>query len=89
MVYFQAASSPSDFLAIIFGNRSSRDVKKASDSQSENVASTVEMQIGGWVAVDIREVFDVKTKAFKKAEMRTFLTSRGGDFLGFIRFRCP
>jgi len=87
VLHQQAASSPSDFLAITFGNRSLREIKKASDSQSENVVSTIEMQIGGWVVVDIREVFDVKTKAFKKAEMRKFLTSRGGDFLGFIRFR--
>ena len=47
------------------------------------------MQIEGWVVVDIREVFDVKTKAFKKAEMRKFLNSREGMFLGFMRFRCP
>ena len=88
-IYFQAASSPSDFLAMIFGNRSLRDVRKASDSQSENVVSTIEMQIEGWVVIDIREVFEVKTKAFKKVEMKKFLDSRVGVFLGFMRLRCP
>ena len=74
---------------MIFGNRSLRDVKKASDSQSENVVSTIEMQIEGWVVIDIREVFEVKTKAFKKVEMKKFLDSRVGVFLGFMRLRCP
>ena len=88
-IFFQAASSPSDFLAMIFGNRSYRDVKKASDSQSVNVVSTIKMQIKSWVFIDIRDVFDVKTKAFKKAEMKKFLCSREGVFLGFMRLRCP
>jgi len=87
VLHQQAASSPSDFLAMIFGNRSLRDVRKASDSQSENVVSTIEMQIEGWVVIDIREVFEVKTKAFKKVEMKKFLDSRVGVFLGFMRLR--
>ena len=43
----------------------------------------------GWVVVDIKEVFDVTTKASKKGEMREFLNSREGAWLGFIRIRCP
>ena len=46
------------------------------------------MQIEGWVVVDIEEVFDVKTKSFKVAEMREFRKSRKGDWLGVMRIRC-
>ena len=86
---FQAASCPSDSLALVFGTRSRKNAKKASDSQSENVFSTIKIQMKGWVVVDIKEVFDVKIKAFKQAEMREFLNSREGAWLGFMRTRCP
>ena len=48
------------------------------------------MQIEGFVVVDIKEVFDVKTKAFKKAELQESFNRKaaGSDLLGFMRIRC-
>ena len=53
-----------------------------------NFFSTIKIQMEGWVVIDIKEVFDVKIKAFKQAEMREFLNSREGAWLGFMRIRC-
>ena len=60
----------------MFGNRSQRETKKASDSQSENFVRTVTLQIEGWVEVDIKEVFDVKTGSFKREEMEQILVRK-------------
>ena len=40
------------------------------------------------MVVDIKEVFNVKTKSFKQAEMKDFLNKRKGAWLGFMRIRC-
>ena len=86
----QVASSPSDFFALLGGSRSKRAAKKASDSQSENVIETVVLQIEGFVTVDIKEVFDVKTKAFKWAELQESFNRNpaGRSWLGIMRIRC-
>ena len=87
---FQIATSPSDFLALIFGSRCRREKKKASDSQSENVVSQVNMKMEGWVVVeDIKEIFDVKTKTLNQAGLREIHKKRGhGFWLGIMRIRC-
>ena len=79
----------------MFGNRSQREAKKASDSQSENFVRTVTLQIEGWVEVDIKEVFDVKTGSFKEEEMNQIGVRRSLEFgdrrkaiwLGMMRIR--
>ena len=79
----------------MFGNRSQRETKKASDSQSENFVRTVTLQIEGWVEVDIKEVFDVKTGSFKEEEMNQIGVRRSLEFgdrrkaiwLGMMRIR--
>ena len=74
---------------MILGARSRRETVRATDEIEDDAIRTVKMQIGGWIVVDIKDVFDLKAGTFNEEWMKKSVRDREGndDFLGFLRIR--
>ena len=68
------ASSSTDFLALVFGGRSRRE-------------ASIEMEITGWIVVEIKDVYDETNQSFNKEKMKKYSKCRTGEWLGFMQIR--
>jgi len=89
VLHQQVSTSPCDLLAMILGARSRRETVRATDEIEDDAIRTVKMQIGGWIVVDIKDVFDLKAGTFNEEWMKKSVRDREGNenFLGFLRIR--